>query len=39
MQKIIDQMSVENTLRQMGKLITPQDIADLNRALNRIPKK
>lgn len=38
MQKMIDQMSVENTLKQMGKLITPQDIAELNRALNKIKK-
>lgn len=34
----MDQMSVEATLKQMGKLVTPAFVHQLNAALNAIPK-
>lgn len=38
MQRMMDQMSVEATLKQMGKLVTPAIVHEINGALNRIAK-
>ena len=38
MQAIMDKMSVEATLKQMGKLVTPEFVHQLNHALNQIEK-
>ena len=38
MQAMMDRMSVEATLKQMGKLITPEFVHQLNHALNQIKK-
>ena len=38
MKKMMDQMSVESTLRQIGKLVSPALVHRLNAALNQIPK-
>lgn len=38
MQKMMDRMSVEVSLRQMGKLVSPEFVHKLNAALNLIRK-
>lgn len=38
MQKMMDRMSVEASLRQMGKLVSPEFVHKLNAALNLIRK-
>ena len=38
MQKMMDRMSVENTLKQMAGLITPELIHKLNNRLNQVSK-
>ena len=38
MQAMMDRMSVEATLKQMGKLITPEFVHKLNYALNQVKK-
>lgn len=37
-QRMMDRMSVESSLRQMGGLVTPEFVHRLNTALNQIPK-
>lgn len=39
MQKMMDRMSVENTLKQMAGLVTPELVHKLNSRLNQIAKK
>lgn len=39
MQKMMDRMSVESTLKQMAGLVTPELVHKLNNALNQVPKK
>ena len=34
----MDQMSVEASLKQMGKLVTPEFVHRLNNALNQVKK-
>ena len=36
-QKAMDRMSVEQTLKQMGKLVSPEFVHKLNSALNKVP--
>jgi len=38
MQAIMDRMSVEQSLKQMGRLITPELVHQLNHALNQVKK-
>lgn len=38
MQRMMDQMTVEDNLKQMGSLITPEILKDINLALNQIKK-
>lgn len=37
-QRMTDQMSVQDTLKQMGRLVTPEFIHKLNAALNQVKK-
>lgn len=37
MQKMMDQMSVRDSLKQMGSLITPAVVRELNARLNEVP--
>lgn len=37
-QRMMDQMSVQDTLKQMGRLVTPEFIHKLNAALNQVKK-
>lgn len=37
-QAMMDRMSVEETLKQMGALVTPELVHKLNSALNRVRK-
>ena len=39
MQRMMDKMSVEATLKQMGKLVTPAFVHELNAALNQVKKE
>lgn len=39
MQRMMDKMSVEATLKQMGKLVKPAFVHELNAALNQIKKE
>lgn len=39
MQKMMDRMSVESTLKQMAGLVTPELVHKLNNALNQVPRK
>ena len=39
MQRMMDKMSVETTLKQMGKLVTPAFVHELNAALNQVKKE
>lgn len=38
MQKMMDRMSVRDTLKQMGGLVTPEFVHQLNAALNEVNK-
>lgn len=38
MQKMMDRMSVRDTLKQMGSLVTPEFVHQLNEALNKVNK-
>ncbi len=38
MQKMMDRMSVENSLKQMASMITPELVHKLNNRLNQVPK-
>lgn len=39
MQRMMDKMSVEATLKQMGKLVKPAFVHELNAALNQIKRR
>ncbi|MGN1140764.1 MAG: glycoside hydrolase family 2 protein [Oliverpabstia sp.] len=39
LQRMMDQMTVEDSLKQMGSLITPEILKDINLALNQIKKQ
>lgn len=38
MQRMMDRMSVRDTLKQMGSLVTPEFVHQLNAALNKVNK-
>ena len=38
MQKKMDAMSIETSLKQAGKAVTPEMVVELNRELNKIKK-
>lgn len=39
MQRMMDQMSIQNSLKQMGGLVTPEFVHKLNTALNQVKKE
>lgn len=39
MQRMMDRMTVEDSLKQMGSLITPEILREINQALNQIKKR
>ena len=39
MQRMMDKMSVEATLKQMGKLVKPAFVHELKAALNQVKKE